>query len=81
MEMKYQPVTEEDLIAFVSESIDPFEPDPPAAASSASSGAEDDEDESWQYDYVSEDDIARENGFWIDDDGHWQELDDDCYGW
>ena len=36
-----------------------------------------DDDEDYEPEYVSIDDIARENGFWIDDDGHWQELPDD----
>ena len=77
MEMKYQPGTEEELIAFISESMDPFEADPPAAPSNAPSAAEDDEEERWQYEYVSEDEIARENGFWVDEDGHWRELDEE----
>ena len=32
-------------------------------------------------DYVSEDDIARENGFYVDDGGHWRELPDDYDLW
>lgn len=36
-----------------------------------------DDDEDYEPEYVSIDDIARENGFWIDDDGHWRELPDD----
>ena len=30
---------------------------------------------------VTEDDIARENGFWVDEDGNWQPLDDDDLDW
>ena len=81
MEMKYQLTTEEDLIAFISDLIEPFRADPPAAAGNSVSEAEDDEDESWRYDYVSEDYIARDNCFGVDEDGHWRELDDDEYDW
>ena len=81
MEMKYQPVTEEELIAFISESMDPFEADPPAAAGNEAPEAEDDDDECWRYEYVSEEEVARENGCWIDDDGHWVPIDDDEYDW
>ncbi len=82
MEMKYQPVTEEELDAIFSRSTGPREAVPPAATSSMPSEAEDDEDEdeAWRYEYVSEDDIARENGCWIDDDGHWQPIEDE-YDW
>jgi len=38
------------------------------------------EDGDYEEEYVSIDDIARGEGFWIDDDGHWQELPDD-YDW
>ena len=38
--------------------------------------AEDDDDD-YREEYVSIDDIARGEGFWIDDDGHWRELPDD----
>ena len=69
MEMKYQPAIEE------LSTLLPYE------IFGTSSEDEDDDDESWRDEYVSEDDIARENGFWIDDDGHWQPLDDDDYGW
>ena len=27
--------------------------------------------------YISIEDIARENGFWIDDDGEWQDIEED----
>ncbi len=37
---------------------------------------EEEDDYDYRQDYVSEDDIARENGFWVDDDGHWRELDE-----
>ena len=37
----------------------------------------DDDDYDYRQDYVSEDEIARENGFYVDDDGHWRELDED----
>jgi hypothetical protein len=38
----------------------------------------DDEDEyEYREEYVTEDDIARENGFWVDEDGHWRELPDE----
>lgn len=32
-------------------------------------------------DRTTEDDIARENGFWVDDDGDWQPLPDDDDWW
>ena len=35
------------------------------------------DDDDYEEEYVSEDDIARENGFWVDDDGHWRELPDE----
>ena len=41
----------------------------------------DDEDDDYPLEYVSEDDIARENGFYVDDDGHWRELPEDYYDW
>ncbi len=48
----------------------------------ASLSASTDEDEyDYREDYVSEDDIARENGFWVDEDGHWRELPDDYDMW
>ena len=40
-----------------------------------------DDDYDCRKDYVSEDDIARENGFWVDEDGHWRELPDDYDMW
>ena len=33
-----------------------------------------DPDHEYEPEYVSIEDIARQEGFWIDDDGHWQEL-------
>ncbi len=36
-----------------------------------------DEEEEYEEEYVSIDDIARGEGFWIDDDGHWRELDEE----
>lgn len=36
-------------------------------------------EENYSEDHVTEDDIARENGFWIDDDGDWQDMED--YDW
>ena len=36
-----------------------------------------DDDYDYREEYVTEDDIARENGFWVDDDGHWRELPDE----
>lgn len=72
MEMKHDIITEEDLIAFIAESMDEFEPE---------DAVEEDTSQECRYDYwedrVTEDDIARENGFWVDDDGHWQELDEE----
>ena len=38
---------------------------------------DEDEDDDSREEYVSIDDIARSEGFWIDDDGHWRELPDD----
>ena len=38
---------------------------------------DEDDDEYYEEEYVSIDDIARSEGFWIDDDGHWRELPDD----
>ena len=38
---------------------------------------DDDDDYDYREEYISEDDIARENGFYVDDDGHWRELPDD----
>ena len=38
------------------------------------------EEDDYMEEYESIDDIARGEGFWIDDDGHWQELPDD-YDW
>ena len=40
---------------------------------------DDDDDYDYLEEYVTEDDIARENGFYVDEDGHWQELPDDDY--
>ena len=40
---------------------------------------DDDDDYDYREEYVTEDDIARENGFYVDEDGHWQELPDDDY--
>ena len=40
---------------------------------------DDDDEYDYREDYVTEDDIARENGFYVDEDGHWQELPDDDY--
>lgn len=72
MDMKYGIITEADLIAFIAESMDEFEPE---------EAVEEDESRSDRYDCwedrVTEDDIARENGFWVDEDGHWQELDEE----
>ena len=31
--------------------------------------------------YFTEDDIARENGCWVDEDGHWQPLPEDDWDW
>lgn len=36
-----------------------------------------DADDGCREDRVTEDDVARENGFWVDEDGHWRELDED----
>ena len=38
-----------------------------------------DEDDDYDYreDYESEEDLARGEGFWIDDDGHWVPIEDD----
>lgn len=41
----------------------------------------DDDDYDYREDYASEDDIARENGFYVDEDGHWRELPDDYDLW
>ncbi len=35
------------------------------------------EEDDYEEEYVSIDDIARSEGFWIDDDGHWRELDEE----
>ncbi len=35
------------------------------------------EDEYYEEEYESIDDIARGEGFWIDEDGHWVPLDDE----
>ncbi len=35
------------------------------------------EEDDYVEEYVSIDDIARGEGFWIDDDGHWRELDEE----
>jgi len=45
------------------------------------SASTDEDDYDYREDYVSEDDIARENGFYVDDDGHWRELPDDYDLW
>ena len=76
MEMKNQIVTEEDLIAFISEGIEPFKPEEPAETS-ASSWVKTDEDVIWHPDLVTEEAIARENGCWVDEDGHWQPIEYD----
>ncbi len=67
MEKNNQKITEELILANMAAALEGFEPDPDVEA------AYDEMEE----DYVTEDDIARENRFWVDDDGHWQELDDD----
>ena len=36
-----------------------------------------DADEDYKPEYITEEDVARENGFWVDEDGHWRELDED----
>ena len=66
METNQEIVTEEDLIAFIAEHMDEFVP-------------EEDREDGYDYpeDHVTEDDIARENGFWVDEDGHWRELDEE----
>ena len=66
-------ITEEDFIVFIAENMDEFEPEAPETENSATVG----DDSDYVEEYVSEDDIARENGFWVDEDGHWQELDED----
>ena len=81
MEMKYQPVTEDKIIAFISESMDPFEADSPAATQSTSPEIKDDEDDGLLYEYVSEEEVALENGCWIDDDGQWVPMDDNELDW
>ena len=66
MEMNQEIVTEEDLIAFIAGAKVEFVP-------------EEAREEGYDYpeDHVTEDDIARENGFWVDEDGHWRELDEE----
>ena len=39
--------------------------------------ADEEDEDDWEEEYVSESEIARENGFWVDDDGHWREMEDD----
>ena len=74
MKLEKQIATDEELISFVAENMDEYEPDEPGTEADAS--PEDDEEDFYE-DHVTEDDIARENGFWVDDDGHWRELDED----
>ena len=69
MEMNKQIITEEDLIAFIAEGMEPIKPEEQAAI--------DEDEDGYTEEYVSEDEIARENGFWVDEDGHWRELDED----
>ena len=38
---------------------------------------ENDPDDYYEEEYISIDEIARSEGFWIDDDGHWRELEDE----
>ena len=80
MEMNKQIITEEDLIAFIAEDIGQFKPEEPAKTGSASSWVGDDEDVIWHPDLVTEEAVARENGCWIDDDGHWIPMEDE-YDW
>ena len=35
------------------------------------------EEEDWEDYYESEDDLARGEGFWVDDDGNWIPMEDD----
>ncbi len=41
----------------------------------------DDDDYDYRQDYESEEDFARGEGFWIDDDGNWIPIDDDDLYW
>ena len=78
MENKYEPVSDEDIIALISESMDSVEEELPDLDSGRS--FEDDNNKSWRYEYISEEEVARENGCWIDDDGHWIPMEDE-YDW
>ena len=40
-----------------------------------------DEEADWEYEYISEEEVARENGCTIDDDGHWIPIEDDEDDW
>ena len=77
MSMNRQIITDDDLIAFIAEGMEEYIPD----GLEAESAADTDDEEDYVEEYVTEDDIARENGFWVDEDGHWQELDDDLFDW
>ena len=75
MDMNKQIVTEEDLIAFIGEDIEPFKTEEQAAVT-------DEDEKDYIPEYVSEEEVARENGCWIDDDGHWIPMDyDDEFYW
>lgn len=80
MEKKNQIVTEEDLIAFIAEDIEPPKPEKPAKTGSTSSWVKIDGEAVWHPDLVTEEAVARENGCWIDDDGHWIPMEDE-YDW
>ena len=73
MDMNKQIVTEEEFVAFIAENMGEFEPEEPETEAAD----DDEEDDDYVEEYISEDDIARENGFWVDDDGHWRELDEE----
>ena len=78
MEKNHQVITEEMIFADFVSVPDGFVP-----------GPEDSGDGSGEYvsrkyvpeEYFTEADIARENGCWIDDDGHWQPFSGDDWDW
>ena len=72
MDMNKQIVTKEDLIAFITEGMEPYKPEEQAVI--------DENEDDCIEEYISEEAVARENGCWIDDDGHWIPMEDE-YDW
>ena len=78
MEKNHKVITEEMILADFAATLEGSVPGPEDSGDGSGEYA------SRQYvpeDYFTEDDIARENGCWVDEDGHWQPLPEDDWDW